>query len=207
MSGWLTQFKLGRPGSEISFDINPEAIDIDEGPVDVVTRNLAGDLKRSIIKTSAPTIHISSSYLMKSQRDQFASMAGITDTHLSFQCRDDFQNVLEQQYPLTVSVLSLQNTSATRLSAALVAAGASPSVTILGVYDNVAGTGTNYFTGGSYSSATRSVTLGIPLSGTTNPVYVTYSYTGWLVVMKRMPHSYQGGWVDRGTYDFELAGA
>lgn len=204
---WLNQFKLGRPGSEYAFTLNPEGIDIDEGPVDSIYRNLAGDAKRSVLKTSAPNIRISSSYLLKAERDILASMPGITDTHLSFQCRDDFQVILEGDIPTTTGSVYIQNTSATRLSAALVAAGSSPSIAIVGVYDNAAGTGTNYYSGGSYDSATRLVTLGSVLPSITVPCYVTYTYTGWLVVMKRLPHKYQGGWVDRATYDFELVGA
>jgi len=204
---WLSQFKLGRPGYEVLFDVNPEGMDIVEQPIDVVTRNIKGHMKRSIIKTSAVSIKISSSYLLKTQRDLFASMAGISDTFLSFQTRDDWAVMYEYNLPASVSSVIIQDTSVTKLSAALVAVGSSPSVTITGVFLNPAGTGTNYWTGGSYNSATRAITLGTSLPTATAPVYVTYTYTGWLVMLKSLNHRIQGGWMDRFQYDFELVGA
>lgn len=207
MSGWLSQFKLGRPGYEFLFSANPESIDITEAPVAAERRNLAGDLKRSVLKTSAPVVRIASSYLTKGDRDTLASLVGVTDTFLSFQTRDDWAMLLEQNTPSTVSTVVIQNTSASRLAAALVAAGFSSSITITGVFDNPSGTGTNYFTGGSYAAATRTVTLGTPLSGTTSPCYVSYTYTGWLMTIRQLHHVGKGGWVDRFQYDFELAGA
>lgn len=210
MSGWLSQFKLGRPGHEYQFTANPESIDITEAPVAAEHRNLAGDLKRSILKASAPVIKIASSYLPKADRDRLASLCGVADTLLSFQTRDDWQVTLEQDYPTTTTSVIIQNTSATRLAAQLVANGFASSVTIAGVFDNPDGTGTNYYTagvGGSYAAATRTITLGSALAGTTNPVYVTYTYTGWLVVMRQLQHRGMGGWMDRFQYDFELVGA
>lgn len=203
---WLSQFKLGRPGFEILFDLNPESMTIDEAPVDAVYRNVAGDMKRSIIKVSAPTIKISSSYLLKPQRDQFASLAGIADTFLSFQTRDDWQVKLDQNLPLTTTTVKIKNTSATRLDQALVAAGFPSQITINGVFITADGSGTNYFTAGSYASATRIITLGTPLPNAVQPTYVTYTYKGWLVIMQRFPHIVRGGWVDRFQYDFTLEG-
>lgn len=204
---WLSQFKFGRPGYEYLFDLNPEGLMIDEGPIDVIARNVAGDLKRSIIKASAPTIKVNSSYLQKAQRDQFASLASMADSHLSFQTRDDWQKLLERNLPLTTITVPIQNTSATRLDQALVAGGFSSQITINGVFIVADGSGTNYFTGGSYASATRVITLGTTLPNAVQPVYVTYTYKGWLVVMRKLSHRIQGGWIDRFQYDFQLEGA
>jgi hypothetical protein len=51
-------------------------------------------------------------------------------------------------------------------------------VEILGVYDNSAGTGTNYFAGGSFDPGTYIVLLGTkyPAGASGAPVYVTYRY-------------------------------
>jgi len=204
---WLNQFLLGRPGFEYAFDINPEALDIVEQPIDVITRNVAGHLKRSIIKTSAVSIKLSLSFLLKTQRDQFASLAGISDTFLSFKTRDDWKMLAEYNIPASTTSVIIQQTSATKLSQALVAAGAAASITIDGVFLNPAGTGTNYWTGGSYNSSTFTITLGTPLPIATPAVFVSYTYTGWLVMMKSLSHKIQGGWVDRFQYDFELTGA
>ena len=62
----------------------------------------------------------------------------------------------------------------------------------------VGGTGTNYYTGGSYDDASYTITLGTPLP-TSSPCYVTYSYTGWLVSMSEIGAQFVGGQVDTGN--------
>lgn len=47
---------------------------------------------------------------------------------------------------------------------------------VVGVWDNAAGTGTNYFTGGTFDPSSGVVTLGTPLAAA-GPVYVTYHST------------------------------
>lgn len=202
---WLNPFKLGRPGYEYSFDFNPEAMSISDQQMASYSRNLAGGLKKRVINTMAPTIQISSNFLTKTQKDQLESLLAITDSFLSFQTRDDWQVVLEPNAAATLSTVVIQNTSVTKLSAALVAAGAASQITVTGVFTTPNGTGTNYFTGGSYDDANRIVTLGTPLAAL-QTVYVTYTYKGWLVEMRQLPYQAQGGWVDRMTYDIELMG-
>jgi hypothetical protein len=220
---WLTSFLLGRPGFEYSFDLNPEAMTIDEMPLGVLQRNLAGDMKKSIIKTSIPTIKINSSFLQLPQRNSFASLAGISDTFLSFQTRDDWQVVSERNLSTDASHVVIQNNSATKLSAALVAAGFTGIITINSVAtvpNIVAGptfggggfgqggySGPDYFAGGSYDDSSRTVTLGTSLPVASEYVYVTYTYKGWLVNMEKFSHSVQGGWQDRFKYDTQLIGA
>lgn len=219
--GWQT-FKLGRPGYEYDFDVNPSAMQIDEQPISILQRNLAGDLKKSILKTSAPIIRINSNYLMVAQRNQFASLAGISDTFLSFITRDDWQVIAEKNTPISLTQVKIQNNSATKLSAALVAAGFTGIITINSVAQipNVTAgpvfggggfgeggfSGPDFFTGGSYDDLTKTITLGTTLSSL-NPVYVSYTYKGWLVNMDKLSHAIQGGWIDRFTYDFQLTGA
>src|SRR5260221_10877423 len=127
---WLSQFLLGRPLNEILFDVNPAAMDITESPIVVLHRNLAGDLKKSYLKVSAPTIKVNSTFLTKAQRDQFASLVGVADTFLSFQTRDDWQVVNELVTVVDSLHVKLANSSATRLSAALVQLGGSSIITI-----------------------------------------------------------------------------
>lgn len=223
---FLSSFKLGRPGSEYEFEYNPEGMAIDEMPIASLQRNLAGDLKKSVIKNSAPTIRVNSNFLSPTQRDQFASLVGITDTFLSFITNDEdgpWQMFSERNKVTDLSHVTIQNNSATKLSQKLVEAGASGIITILGVAqvpNVVAGpvfggggfgeggfSGPDFFTGGSYNDLTRVVTLGTALPAGTEYVYVSYSYTGWLVNMERLAHSARGGWVDRFMYDFALTGA
>lgn len=203
---WAT-FRLGRPGLEQALDIDPDAVSIREGPVDVLHRNLAGDLKRSVLKASAPVVRINSRFLLKATRDKLASLAAVDDEHLGFLTRDDWQQLLLRALPDSISRVTLPNSSARRLSAARVAAGAAGTVTVDGVFSAKDGSGTNFFTGGSYADATGAVTLGTSLNNADNPVYVTYTYRGWLVSMRRFDHAVRSGWGDRFSYDVELTGA
>jgi len=219
---WLSEFLLGRPGFEYSFEINPEGMTIDEQPIAVLQRNLSGDLKKSIIRSSAPTVRINSSKLSKTQRDQFASLPCIADTFLSFQTRDDWRTYTEWMRPSTTSQIIVPSNSATRLSAILVGAGNDsiinieavstvPSITAGGLFgDDGFGdggySGPDYFEGGSYDDESRTILLGTALPSL-NPVYVTYTYKGWLVNMERFAHAARGGWLDRFIYDFQLTGA
>ena len=220
---WLSQFLLGRPGYEISFDVNPEAMSIDEMPLEALRRNIAGDLKKAVLKTSIPTIQIDSSYLTLAQRNQIASLAGISDTFLSFQVRDDLQVISERNLPTDTTHVKIQNNSATRLSAALVAASFTGIITINSVaqvpnviagntygsggFGDAGFSGPDFFAGGSYDDATRTVTLGTSLPSASNPVYVSYTYKGWLVSLDKFSHSIRGGWLDRFNYSFQLIGA
>jgi hypothetical protein len=220
---WLSQFLLGRPGYEIPFDVNPEAMQIDEMPITVLQRNLAGDLKKSLIKVSNPVIKINSSYLAFDQRNDFASLMSVNDSFLSFQTRDDWKVNAYKVSPLTLSTVQLPNTSATRLSTVLASAGFAGVITINTVYavpNPAAGpaygeggfgdggySGPDYYSGGgTYNDITRIITLGTPLPSL-DPVFVTYTYKGWLVNIESLTHSVQGGWIDRFTYDFQLIGA
>ncbi len=181
MSGWLSAFKLGRPQNELTFDLNPAAIEIREAQVYARQRTISGHLYKRVFRTSFPTISLESSYFSLTQRNAMASLLAITDTMLSFKLRDgDFQTVLEICYPTGATTLPIRENSAVLLSEAIVAAGGSSCITINGVYDNAAGTGTNYYTGGSYDDASFVIAPGTPLL-TSNAHYVTYSYGGWLV--------------------------
>ena len=221
---WLSNFLLGYPGSEYSFEINPEAMSIDEIPIAVLHRTLNGDLKKSVLKTSAPIIRINSSYLSLAQRNQFASLAGVDNTFLSFQVRDDLAVIAERDLSTDTTHVTIRNTSATRLSTYLVQNGYAGDITITSVADgpNIGsssgyglggyGSGfyspTEYYTAGSsYNDLTRVITLASPLPSAQMYVYVSYTYKGWLVNMDKLSHSIQGGWVDRFQYDFQLTGA
>ena len=197
---WLSQFYLGRPGFENLFDINPAQMQINKSQIAAVNRVLSGKLKKWVFRTEFPVINLSGTFLTMEQQDLMASILSITDTHLSFRVRDSFTMTGEQNFPANVgTTVTIQENSATLLSAALIAAGAAGSITIIGVYDNAGLTGVNYYTGGSYADITRIITLGTPLP-TAFACYVSYQYTGWLVHMQAMGFSAQGGWVDKTQY-------
>jgi len=219
---WLSTFLLGRPGYELEFTVPPEAISIDEQPVFVLHTNLYGYKKKSVINQSMPVIRISSKYLTIGQRNSLASLAMIDDTFLSFQARDDFQVVSMKVTPSTSNQVILPPLSCLRLSEKLVEAGASSIITINSVYavaNPVAGgaygdggygdggyAGPNYSDGGSYDDLTRTITLGSALSST-DPVYVTFTYKGWLVNMDKFGCSSRGEYIDWFQYDIQLTGA
>ena len=196
---------------------------IDHDNVEVNLRNLAGDLKTSILKVNAPSIKINSNFLSQTQRLQFMSLMGISDTFLSFLTRDDWQTQNELVTIIDSTHVQIANSSATRLSAALVAAGGGSIINIITPFNAVLGEG--YGSGGygfggyggaaltfdpgpvTYNDATRVITLTNALGSLTAPMYVSYTYTGWLVKMQKLTVKNQGGWIDRGTYDIALLGA
>lgn len=212
---------MGRPGTELSFEVNPEAMQIEEQGVCVVQRNLAGDLKKSTLKVSAPMVKVNSSFLSKAQRDQFNSLVGISDTFLSFQTRDDWQQVNDLATVLTSTTLQLSNSSALRLSKILVDTGYPGIITINSVTippftgfgqgnfgaDGFGGAG-SYSAGTiTYNDSTMVVTVQNALPFGFAGIYVTYTYKGWLVNMEKFGHTSKGGWLDRFQYDFQLVGA
>lgn len=195
---WLTSFLLGRPGAELSFSVNPAGIEIKPAQICVKKRTLSGRLRKWVFRTSYPTITLDSSFFTVSDYNAMSSLLAVTDTMLSFKVRDSgFQNTLEICYPTSTSIVPIRENSAVLLSAALIAASAASSITITGVFDNAAGTGTNHYTGGSYADASYAITLGTPLANT-NACYVTYTYTGWLVEMSEIGAQFVGGQVDLG---------
>lgn len=223
MSGWLTQFLLGRPGNEYLFDINynPEMLDISEMPLAVLQKNLAGDSKKSVIKASIPTIKISAKEMTPAQRNTFSSLARISDTFLSFQTRDDWQVTDELVTIIDATHVQIANTSATRLSKALVQLGKSSTIAIQTPFNYSAGGGAYgagaYGAGAygvgtfdpgaiTYDDLTRIITMANPMD-TTAALFVSYVYTGWLVDMKVMNAKGSGPFAGTFSYDIQLDGA
>lgn len=195
---WLSAFKLGRPGNEIDFTINPNTVEIRPAQIAAKKRTISGHLRKWVFRTSFPTISLSSDFFTLQDYNRMQSLLTITDTMLSFKVRGgDLQTIGEICYPTNSTMVPIRENSAVLLSAALIAAGAAGTITINHVYDNPAGTGTDYYTGGSYDDASAVITLGTPLV-VTAPVYVTYSYGGWLVSMEEIGGTFLGGQVDLG---------
>lgn len=220
-----TSFLLGRPGSEYTFEVPPGAMTIAPTAIKSLQRNLAGDLRKSILKTDVPMIQINSNSLSLEQRNQFASLIGVADSFLSFICRDDWQVTNDLVSIIDLTHVQLSNNSALKLSAAYVQLGLASLITIVTPFATGSGPafGLGPFGGGpfgigsgggifdpgavSYADATRIITLTNPLPSANLSIYVTYTYPGWLVEMTSMSHKAQGGWLDRFTYDISLQGA
>lgn len=205
---WTT-FKLGRPGSEYEFTVpgNPQALSISSRNIRVLQTNIEGDLKKSTVKLYVPSIRMNSNYLPFDERNKLVSLMNITDTFLSFMVRTDMEIVAERALPVDVNTVNIANSSILRLEKALLAASASGHITITGVFDNAAGTGTNYYTSGSFDGTTGAITLGTPVADASDPVYITYTYKGWLVEIEDINDSISGGRVDLFSYDMALRGA
>ena len=206
-----TDFHLGRPGYELAFTIRPESLDIDYSNMVIVNQNIAGDTKQSIVKSSVPTIQLRANYLSMDDRNKLASLRNITDTLLSFKCRDDWKNLYERVSIIDSTHVQLANTSATRLSEVMVGLGLTATITISTMYTippSYAGAGTTFDPGATtYDSTTRIITLTNALSSLTDPFYVTTIYTGWLVRLAKVSAANTGGLVDYSNCDVQLIGA
>lgn len=220
---WLSTFLLGRPGYEYEFTVPPEAISIDDTSIKVAQRTLDGTLKKSILNPSMPSIKISSKYLTIDQRNQLSSLTFIDDTFLSFQCRDDFQALALKITPQSLTSLVLPKMSCLRLSKVLVDGGfdsvitinsvndlpypATPNLYDEGGYGEGGYSGSDHYSGGgTYDDSTYTITLATPLS-TLDPIYVVFTYKGWLVDVEKLGQQSTGNNVDWFSYDFQLTGA
>lgn len=221
--GWVS-FLLGRPGSEYTFEVPPEAMTIAPTAIKSMQRNIRGNLKKSLLRSDVPGIKINSSYLTMTQRNQFAALMGVGDSFLSFINRNDWQMANDLASIIDLTHLQLTDNSALALSAAYVQLGLASLITI-GTIATGSGPafGTGTFGGGAfgignggglfdpgavtYSDANRLITMTNPLASLNQSVYVTYTYPGWLVEIESMSMKYQGGWIDRASYDISLVGA
>lgn len=229
MSGWLatvngatTNFLLGRPGYEYEFEVNPEAISVEDASINVKQRMLDGTMKKSILNPSMPNIKISSKYLSITQRNQISSLTMIDDTFLSFQCRDDWQVRALRVTPATINTLILPKMSNLRLSKVLVDGGFSSIITIdsvnevpdpedaslydAGGYGEGGYSGSEHYAGGSYDDTSYTITLGTPLTSL-DPVYVNFTYKGWLVDAEKLGTQSSGNNIDWFSFDFQLTSA
>lgn len=222
MAQWLDGFLLGRPGYEYEFTVNPEAISIEDMGINIKQRMLDGTMKKSILNPSMPGIKISSKYLTVAQRNQLSSLTMIDDTFLSFQTRDDWQVIALRVMPASISQVILPKMSCLRLSKVLVDSGFSSVITInevneipnpqagntygSGGYGDAGYAGTEHYAGGSYSDSTYTINLGTPLSSIF-PVYVNFTYKGWLVDAEKLSYGSNGNSIDWFSYDFMLTSA
>jgi hypothetical protein len=222
MAGWLSAFLLGRPGYEYTLSANPDSFDPTWERVGSDNRLLNGAIRERVLCTTVPTVVLKSNWFPKAtDLDNIVSMLGITDTMLSFITRDDWHINLEPNIAPNTTTVQIQDTPISRLSAIYAAGsfGSTPTggtITINGVWiaqtvtnGIPVGSGTNYYLGGSggtYLDSTRTITLGTALSAATQ-VYVSYTFPGWLVRLKKVNAPIEGGRVDLFTCNYSLDGA
>ena len=218
-------FRFYLEGQEASSEVRaPEGMSISPSPIKSLQRNIAGDYKKSVLKTDCPKIKINSSFLTLPQRNQFASLMGVSDTFLSFICRNDWQQVNDLGSIIDVNHIQLNNNSALKLSQTYVLNGLASVITIttpftiavnpaygLGPYGAGPygiGSGGYTFDPGAitYNDLTMIITTTNPLPSLNLSVFITYTYPGWLVEPESMDIKYKGGWIDRGTLRYLFNG-
>lgn len=222
MSGWLSAFLLGIPGYEYTLSANPDSFDPTWERVSSDNYILNGDLKERVLRVNRPTVALKSNWFPKAtDLDNLTSLLGYTSTFLSFITRNDWNINFEQNIAPNTTTVQIQQSSYSKLSAIYAAGGygstpTNGTITINGVWTaltksgtTIVGSGTNYYTagaGGSYADATRTITLGsaLPTSGL---VYVSYTFPGWLVRLKKLNAPITGGRIDLFTCDYQLDGA
>lgn len=221
---WVS-FLFGRPGSEYTFEVPPEGMSISPMALKSLQRNLIGDYRKSVLKTDVPSIKINSSFLSLTQRNQFVSLMGVADTFLSFICRNDWQVVNDLAGVIDVNHLQLSNNSALKLSQAYVQLGLASLITFITPFNTSSipafglgafgagpfgiGIGGGTFDPGTitYNDLTMVLAMSNPLPSTNVGVFISYTYPGWLVELESIETKYQGGWVDRATWQATLTGA
>lgn len=203
---WLDNILFGPVENAIELEVNPMAMSFDFGLIKLTQRNLLGDLKKSIIKNTVPLVRINANYLTIEQLNIFNGFLGYPSGFFAFITRDDWSMTLQKTMSTSVSTVPIPQSSITKLDAARVALGAGGLITPTGVFENAGGTGTNFYTSGAYDDDTQTIILGSNLSSSVREVWITYTYTGWLVDIDKISASIQAGWLDRFSYDFVLTG-
>ena len=193
---WKTSFALGISGSELSLVGKVLNIVIEEKNIAVDSRNVAGDKRRSILKMLVPTISLDLAALTDAM---VARLRGLRASQavLNFIC-DGGMNVTDLVLTSTSTIaVTLPNTSCS-------------GITIAGVYlaTDTGRSGTNYYTTGSFNSATGIITLGSALPGANTQVVVDWTFTGRSVLMNTFtPIPHQGQFSNLWSAKVELEGA
>jgi len=212
----LTQFKLGRPGAEATFEVNPTAVDWNHAALKDQDRALDGALQSVTLSKDRPSIKISGNYITPAQFNQFKSLMIIDDTLLNFIYTDftgdDIPETWEERViAATTSTIIIPETSALLASKLSVDAGGATLAQMVGIWAAYAagrtGTGTNLWTGhGSYSDTAYTITFdNAPLTPGT-AYFVTYQCKALAVNLTVVPGRQEAGWVNKKQYDLELTG-
>ncbi len=190
---WLTAFKLGKAGSEKTFDNNPSEVTFDDVPIENTERNLAGNLKKSFVKMGC---RIALKY-PNCTTDEMNKLYSIKNAYSYFKrllVNDAFAITDEERTSLDKSTVLLVPSSRA-------------GITIDGVWlaTDPTHAGTNYYTGGSFGEEDKAVTLGTLLPYDNIDVLVSYKYQGWDVNFVNMNvfNSYEKPFTHDLTMEFE----
>ena len=178
---YLANWKLGISGSELDLSFIKQSFSFNHNDIIQEKRNAQGDYRKTIFKVNVPSFSITGVKLSITDLNIFLSLKQ-RNALLNFKYRDDLAVIDEQNISTDTTHITLINTSAT-------------GITITGVWllTDPTHAGTNYYTGGSYNTATRIITLGAALPGANTNVLINYAYTGHGVIIQSLnPSAMQG---------------
>lgn len=152
---WRTQFKLGRPGAEALFEINPSALQWNMQPLADRARGGDGTLNKTTSSRDRPNVRLTGNYVTADLANKLRSIAMIDDTPLVFEVTDGAAGMYlgswqERIIPTSTTAVVIPANSYTRGAALRAAAGGSALLTPTGIWrsyvaDSQSGGGINYF--------------------------------------------------------------
>lgn len=152
---WLAQFKLGRPGAESLFEINPGAVQWDMTPLKDIAPGGDGTMNATGSSRDRPRVRITGNYITPLMANKLRSIAMIDDTPLVFEAVNTtgamvFESLQERIVPTSTTSIVIPPNSYTRGSQLRAAAGGATMLTPVGIWrtftaDSREGGGVNYF--------------------------------------------------------------
>lgn len=196
-------FKIGRPRAELQFSGSveaPSSFRLAEQFIGSKAENAQREVFARYYRRARPIFTLTLEKISDATFQKLLSISRITDTPLSLIWSNALP-VLAERYILdTPTSLTLSSTPETLLGAYYKAAGGGETDIIVptAVYTSYAADGnpggTNYYTSGSYSAATRTVTLGSSPGAAGTVVFVNYTFNGSLVHLLDKPEfTHQAG--------------
>jgi len=153
---WLAQFKLGRPGVEASFEINPAGYDNNDLRIADHSRAVDGSFISIEASHNRPTLRLSGNYITADFWNALRGLLIIGDTFLIFEPHDLtgtqwYGSRQDRVVPTLTTSVTLPSDSYTRGAQLRAAAVAAPTLFVQGVWRTYqpgeSGAGTNYFLG------------------------------------------------------------
>jgi len=153
---WLAQFKLGRPGAEASFEINPAGYDNNDLRIADHSRAVDGSFISIEASHNRPTLRLSGNYITADFWNALRGLLIIGDTFLIFEPHDLtgtqwYGSRQDRVVPTLTTSVTLPSDSYTRGAQLRAAAVAAPTLFVQGVWRTYqpgeSGAGTNYFLG------------------------------------------------------------
>lgn len=192
---WNKNFKLGFPGYETEFAAQVMNVQVSEENVELQQRNLKGAMYWSFLRMGVPRV------TMELARMTDATLAKLRGLRASM-------SILSFIFNTSLRVDYLYAVSTSTMSVVLPFTSAR-TITIVGVWlvTDPNKTGTNYFTSGSFSESTMTITLGSALPGANTEVFVEFTFLGYTCRMTALsPSPHQGANQNLWQAQVELTG-